>query len=76
MSMIKDYYPFILYSIPYVIAAYVLIRAKRQRVREAREAAIREFRIAEVAEPPKSASRLGSRSITRMFQKIVTRKAA
>ena len=76
MSFVQAYYPFFLYAIPYVIAAYVLIRAKRQRMYEARKAAIREFRIHEIAEAKKPKPVSVSRSITKMLEKIVTRRAA
>lgn len=78
MSAITAYYPFILYAIPYLIAAYVLIRARLKERREARRADPEENVVCTL--PPSAPANDGDAPtgtrISRILSRIASRSAA
>ena len=81
MRFWNAYYPYILYSIPYVVAALVLIRARIKAQRQAERQALDEdlcaAGAAPVAKAPANAKAApGGRRITAMLARIKSRRAA
>ncbi len=84
MRLISDYHHYILYSIPYLVAAYVLIRAKVKAVREARALAEEEAsQLAWEAEEPDVGPQPanmphgpGGRRFTALLNRVMSRRAA